>query len=307
MARFAEGPGTRGTPSMKKQHEVSFFAVAFLDVLGMRDAFRNLDFDPTISEPNMNAIQNAVKNTVNVMEKFREIYKEFESGSDEQMPPPLSAAVPPEARIALEKWRKPIVKHLQVGDAIMPYVSLAEGPQHSPVRGLYNLVLAAGSLSLFQLALKHPIRGGLDIGLGVEHPQAGLYSSAQVKAYELETHAGHPRILVGDSVTKYLDWVKGRPETSWEYKLDANLAPQIGALFCKDPSDGKLIIDYLGKSFRDQTSSHETARPLIKEAREFVGSQVEFWEQDKNEKLHARYKTLADYFDKRMYLWRSPG
>jgi len=53
------------------------------------------------------------------------------------------------------------------------------------MRAVYDLLLACGSLMLVQLAAEKPIRGGIDVGTGMDLDRK-LFSAAMVKAYELE-------------------------------------------------------------------------------------------------------------------------
>jgi hypothetical protein len=279
--------------------EVNFWAVAFLDLLGMRDALRRLDFDP--GDTNETAVVEAMRDSVGAMEKFKDVWRAFEDGQNDSALPAFGAALPPEAQAILKRWRRIQLKHTQLGDALVLYVPLYEAEDNSPVRGFQALLAACASLLLMQLAVGHPVRGGIDIGAGVEHPTGGLYSAALVKAYDLESKvAKYPRIVVGDGVEKYLRWIRSRRQENWLHKLDAGIVANIEGLLCPDPTDGHQIVDFLGKTFRDQVASG-LDRKIVRDAQAFAISQVAHWTQ--NDKLAERYRHLAAYFEKRMYLW----
>jgi hypothetical protein len=61
-----------------------------------------------------------------------------------------------------------------------------------PARGVYEIVLTCATMMLAQRAAGRPIRGGIDVGTGIEIDRE-LFGAAIVKAYEIESsRAGYP-------------------------------------------------------------------------------------------------------------------
>ena len=72
-----------------------------------------------------------------------------------------------------------------------------------PILGVYDILCTCAALMLVQLAIGHPIRGGLDVGTGMVVDDE-LFGAAIVKAYRLESQrAGHPRLVVGHGLLNY--------------------------------------------------------------------------------------------------------
>ena len=282
--------------------EVKFWAVAFLDVLGMRDALRRMDFDPHAGLPNAERLVAAMNESMGAMERFKDFWDSFEQGQQKAKAPPLNRSVSLATVELFRQWRQVQLKHQQLGDALVLYSPLHEAADNSPVRGLYLLFAACATLFLGQLARGSAIRGGIELGAGVEHKTGGLYSAALVKAFDLESKvAKYPRIVIGDTVKKYLDWIKSRHQ-SIRQKADAGAAEAIQQLICVDPDDGQMIVDYLGRGFRDQIAK-DHAETLVRHAHQFVREQVSHWKKLECAKLENRYRKLSSYFERRMYLW----
>lgn len=61
---------------------------------------------------------------------------------------------------------------------------------------------------LASLASKHPMRGGIDVGLATEIGPEEIYGTALERGYLLERDvARYPRIVIGDELWKYLNAV----------------------------------------------------------------------------------------------------
>ena len=101
-------------------------------------------------------------------------------------------------------------------------------------------------MHLFSLAAHHPLRAGLDVGVGTRLSTGEVYGSALERAYFLESNlAKYPRILVGDGLLEYLDWVSAQAPRSDFGQLAVLTAQKCRRFVCED-NDGRSMLDFLG-------------------------------------------------------------
>jgi hypothetical protein len=124
-----------------------------------------------------------------------------------------------------------------------------EGGDLAPLVTVFSALAAAAIVMLTSLASKHPLRGGIDVGLATEIGQGEIYGTALERAYLLEYKLAHyPRIVIGDELWKYLNSVLGefgKRETPIA-KVIANITEKTMGLIATD-TDERRILDYLGK------------------------------------------------------------
>jgi hypothetical protein len=73
-----------------------------------------------------------------------------------------------------------------------------------PIVTAFSAMSAAAVVILMSLASKHPLRGGIDVGLATETGPQEIYGTALERAYLLESQeAGYPRIVIGDELWRY--------------------------------------------------------------------------------------------------------
>ena len=148
----------------------------------------------------------------------------------------------------------------------------------------------------------HPLRGGIDLGWGVEVKYNEVYGGALAKAYTLESKiADFPRVVVGPSLLKYLQIETQRTQTDFISLVSSTLAEECLKLITEG-DDGYYFIDYLGECFRDigDTELHET----VLKAYDFVINESERHKANKNIKLAKKYSRLKSYMKSREGLWQ---
>jgi DNA-binding transcriptional MerR regulator len=223
----------------------------------------------------------------------------------------LLEKAPQHLREKVDRASRTEFRHRRYSDGLMVSVRLAPYEDHAPMTAVWMLVSLCGHLALEQLAAGQPIRGGLDIGVGVtvsadfdREAQDHLLGPVVVGAYELESDfAKWPRIVVGDEVRTYLEKATTAPT---EHVGDGGqqLARKLlNTLFTNE--DGSTMIDFLGKSFRDVCGPASAENVLA--ANRFVLAARDRWravDDERGPKLADRYATLARYFERRLHLWR---
>ncbi|HZL20441.1 MAG TPA: hypothetical protein VFG23_22110 [Polyangia bacterium] len=238
-----------------------------------------------------------------MIRRFHGLYDAFRTGADVPEVADVRKTQPPEIQQRVKEWRSTKISSLRFSDGLVLYSSLARSPEHSPVKALYELICACGSLMLTTLAWGHPVRGGIDVGTGLEIEGDQLYGPAVVKAYELESKphgAEYPRIVVGETLTDYLATNANKVGDVW-VNLDAQLARGIRELLTQD-ADGHTIVDYMGAGFKAKVS-YQLSPDLVRQARDFAAAELERFKREGNKKLIERYQRLVDYFERKADVW----
>src|SRR5208282_4925267 len=77
----------------------------------------------------------------------------------------------------------------------------SDGSDLVPIISVCSVLSAAAVVMLMSLANKHPLRGGIDVGLATDIGPQEIYGAALGSAYRLESEeAGYPRIVIGDEL-----------------------------------------------------------------------------------------------------------
>jgi hypothetical protein len=291
-------------PGSGYQH--GWWCVCFLDLLGQQEAFLRSDFVPgPADQEGLQKLIDALRASLGVVDSFRRLAASF--GLTVGMPQTLADSplleLPETLRGEANRLKSTRVRELRWSDGIVYYTPLAPSADHSPIFAVQRMLLCAAALELFQLSKGRPIRGGIDVGTGIE-AEGQLFGAALVKAYRLESKvAAYPRVVVGDDFVKFLEVSKTKPTQDLYGKVSAATADELLQLLARD-ADDRWIVDYLGPKAREQ---YVEALPRVTEfvtnARAFVMESRENFKSENNEKLFARYSALARYFDRNAHLW----
>jgi hypothetical protein len=156
------------------------------------------------------------------------------------------------------------------------------------------------------LACGHTMRGGIDIGVGIELSDDEIYGAALSRAYQLENRiAQYPRIVLGDELISYIQ--SKRLATKGDFFSEANkeMADLCTELIAID-TDGLPFIDYLGKGFKQHIAKNDTY-DIVKKAYDFIMKESVRCQDIRDSKLAFRYTLLRNYFEARMHLWSQAG
>ena len=187
-------------------------------------------------------------------------------------------------------------------DFVMLFLSLRDDINKVPMGGVFLALASAASTFLTMLAGGHVIRGGIDIGLGIEFWEGEIYGPALARAYALESKiANYPRIILGEELTRYIQLQQSRPQNDVFSVLNKHLADLCSTLVAID-DDGYPFLDYLGEGFKKHIMT-DLDQTIINKAFEFVIRESERYKASKNSKLAFRYSLLRDYIEHRMDNW----
>ncbi len=268
------------------------YLVAFLDVLGQREKFRQLWLPKTPEE--YATVEGVLRDTVGFVLALRRVFrKNFESFK---------------AGLKLKPGEENAIHtpdFVGFSDSFIAFVALRnEDEQRTPNIRIYSTLSASCVVMLTSLASEHALRGGIDVGMATEMCPGEIYGTALERAYLLESRqADYPRVLIGDELWRYLSL--GLAETE---KLTTPTAQFLGKLIQREmefttlDADGRRILDYLGPGIVN-ISTPGQANTMVKPAYQFVLDQHEHWLSNGNTKLSERYASLRRYFESRLPLW----
>jgi len=275
----------------QKHYILGHHLVAFLDVLGQREQFRQLRLPKTPDEEThaKEVIKNTAGYVLGLRQLFRTQFEVFEQGA--QMNAYTNEPVQP--------------SFVGFSDSFVTSVPLRDdGTGLVRVVTVFSALSSAAVVMIHSFAAKHALRGGIDVGLATEIGPGEIYGTALERAYILESEvAKYPRIVIGDELWKYLNTVltEFQKSTNPMAKSVTAIVRAIQKMVTAD-SDGKLILDYLGEFvFQNATPAH--VEQAVRPAYEFVLSEQKRLNAEGNLKLIDRYGSLRSYFESRLPLW----
>jgi hypothetical protein len=297
-----------GDPGPQLTH--GYWLVAFVDLLGQQEAFCKTDYLPNAEDPARRAaFADEVRASLGVVRTMRSLLDTFRAAlantAIEPGDPLYGLNSEALARIGAMKRRR--VREYRWSDGVMLACPLKPEPDHAvPILAVYDILCTCAALMLVQLAMGRPIRGGLDVGTGME-VDGELFGASLVKAYRLESkEAGYPRLLVGQDLVNYLQTSAHAPGLELERHFERMNANGCLGLLAAD-TDNRWILDYVGAQMRDILRGHldSATTKMFADARAFAHSSRGKYQRlgPAGQKLFDRYSQLVPYLDARAWLW----
>ena len=281
-------------------YELSWYLGAFLDVLGQGEKLRELRKLPT-NETEREETQKVLKETAGHILRQRELLEIYFEQYRE--PSSIFGSLPPNVQEKIHSARK-AAQYRYFSDSIIMMVNLKNEDEHfTPMNAVHGNIAACSYLLLLSLVDGKPIRGGLDVGLGITITPDEVYGPVLARAYCLESKvAKSPRIVVGDELWDYLNVVEKQKPHSLLGQMAVGLATVTKKYITTD-SDGLRILDFLGKQITNLLPKDER-RQLFIRAENYVMEQHACWKDRKHEGLEEGYGRLREYFVARRGLWQ---
>jgi len=259
---------------------VEWYAVSFLDILGQKNKLSVLNnMDLTDKEVNI-AIKNTYGNIQKLRSAIQKIYDTFEKKTTTNNP----------------KYGSNKIKINSFSDAVVNYISLRDDINKIPFNGIYNLLLANGWMLLSKLYEGVPIRGGIDIGRGIEFNTNGyeeLYGTALSNPYYIESNiANYPRIVIGKRLYDHIYNTSKSTNKKEADKINRGMAEKCLDLIIQD-KDGEYIIHYLSETYQ----TVDGFNTLCKKAKKFINNQLILFNDKQSIKEYQKYKKLIKYFE----------
>lgn len=288
---------------------ISFWVVAFLDILGYRSVLDKIDVFPFPDEGD--GRRNLEASFARAIHLRRRLILGVNSFITSMSEAPDLSGVPLQHRSTAASWHRARLMKSPGPDHMVLACSLLPTAGHFPLRGVYNVVGAAASALITQLSLGAddpddtlPLRGGIDLALGTRlQPEDVLYSPALTRAYDLESkEAIYPRIVAGRRLIAFLDDQVNLPRAGAETEFQRALAKRIRDMFFCD-RDGAIVLDFLGSGVREALGQGEKASDIVTLAWRYAQRAYARISDGGNERVAAKYAWLVDYMRPRISAW----
>ena len=286
---FAKDEVAMGKRHLRLEHHL----VVFLDVLGQREKLRALKLPKT--EEQAAAVTEILRQTAGFVLELRRVFEQrfttFESGLTNLKGHTTESIRP---------------KFVGFSDSFVISVPLGgHGSELVPIVSVFSALSAAATVMLNSLANRHPLRGGIDVGVAAEMGPTEIYGSALERAYLLECkEAEYPRIVIGDELCRYLDaaLINFQGQSTPEARSITAIIVKMKGWIAID-CDGKKILDYLGPAMAELGRSGDERGKAVKPIYEFVLTEQKQINEANNLKLIPRYQAFRHYVESRLHLW----
>lgn len=170
---------------MEQNYELEYFFTAFVDVLGQRERLRQLRGLPTTDEE-MEKTVAVLRETAGFVLWLRKTFLRFFEACNASTGT-FNALAPQQRQLAAELMHSE-VQCRGVSDSIIITVSLTNTDEHcTPMNGVHDALVAVSAMFLSALSVRHPVRGGIDVGVGLTLGPEEVYGAALERAYFLES------------------------------------------------------------------------------------------------------------------------
>jgi hypothetical protein len=276
----------------KRIYKLGHHLVAFLDVLGQRDRLRGLKKPANAQEED--EVKEVLRQMAGFVVELRTVFQnQFEA---------FEAGTPSMQRHTKEPLRPSFTGF---SDSFVTSVPLREeGHELVPIVTVFSALSAACVVMLTALASKHPLRGGIDVGLATEIGPGEIYGTALERAYLLECRvAKYPRLVIGDELWKYLNaaLTHFESQTTPVAKAITAIVRKTMQMIVTD-ADGRRVLDYLGLVMVENAGP-DHGQLMIQPAYDFVLTEQKLMLSKGDPELIGRYVLLRRYFESRLGPW----
>jgi len=283
---------------MKHEFIADHYLVAFIDVLGQSSAVLEGDAYPPATNDMQRKKARLKENSeyiVTLRDLFKKHYKKYRKNKDVF-----------EGLNDRQKKNEQIMRAFKaeikgVSDSMIINVPLENKTDNCiPVNNILATIQGICLIYNYSMSQQKPIRGGVDIGLGIRLGESEVYGSALVKAYQLETEkAGYPRVLIGESLWQYLNYVENQ-NAKTQYGIRAKkLAKQCKSYIKK--SNNHFFIDVIGEAVKN--SGLEINKSQVSQCYDHIVSVQKKYEKKNDTKLSSRYLQLKQYYQTNLPIW----
>jgi hypothetical protein len=275
---------------------VSNYCACFIDLLGQKNALKGQSVMPELNDDQKKAeFQSMVMKSVGAITRLQHHADFFRKASGETKS--RRSELSPADQLLYDEMSAPKAKQQRWSDGLVFYQSLNTKTAQCPMSSVLDIFMLSGSLCMFGLVDKQPIRGAVETSWGVELHENELYGAVVANSYVLESAvAQYPRIVIGEHTMNYLRaHLEHTPDHTDKLGIyNRNLAVTCLNMTAVD-QDGHDILNYLGVEFKNSVFREES-KSLYDDAYAFICGQYELHKANKNSKLAQRYTWLKGYF-----------
>ncbi|MEM7681632.1 MAG: hypothetical protein AAF288_06735 [Planctomycetota bacterium] len=283
-------------PKGKYKIEGKVYCAAWIDLLGQGEELRQVA---------------AVRDPGEQSEAFKKVAKQT-LGAVIDLRKSIDASVQEFTRLARSEMR-PMSDHEWVemkrlrsfeltckpySDALCVHIPTVNTMGFWSVAGIQSIMHALILCIPGYLITKHPVRGAVDVGIGMEISDSELYGPVLANVVHMESKvAVHPRVIVGQGMREFVNSMAAMPDDSpgmkpHEIRVCRAAASRMQSFFARD-RDGEWILHYLGKPVLDMLDDDGKWGDYLKQAFKSVCASIE---EARNPKVRAKYEWVAEYF-----------
>ena len=288
------------------EFSLQYYLTIYFDVLGQREGLRNIKRTPASDEKeekSLALVRDSATKVSMLREAFSKVFREAESHVQKM------AQIPPTFRVEfIESTKSSYCLH-GLSDAFVISVPLIPVNENCiAIKGAYSALAATCGIGLLALYIGVPTRAGLVVGAAVQLEEREIYGPAVERAMELANQSADSRLLVGDELLSYLDWVGSRQYSTLFGETAEKISKLCREMVTRD-IDGRFMLDFLGQSAKEVLEISIIDKDVVDGARKFVESQDRIESQyrkytDKGEeRLISGYSRLLRYFESRKGVW----
>ena len=277
-----------------KDATIERYIIAIIDVLGQKQELRRFRGLTLVAKNNVaitTAIQSTAKVVADLNSRVRNFFDSFDKADALQY-------LPPEER---NLFLNNPIEIRGIGDSVVVSLSMRNDVHKGTLRGVYGLLASLSSMAFLQGADGRFIRGGIELGLGIQFDNMAPYGDALAEAVVLESEiAEYPRVVLGKQLVAYLQLAAAGPATTPIEKVETKTAIACLELIAVD-SDAQWVLDPLGSAAHQQVSRSlgAGAKKLFDELSGNVQRELRKFRANGETKLVLRYELMAAYIDSR--------
>jgi hypothetical protein len=180
-------------------------------------------------------------------------------------------------------------------DLISSYVSLRDDKNKLQFEGIFFLLFSNCEVFLKMLAKGIPLRGGIDIGIGLKIEKDELYGTALSNPYILESKVAKSiRVVIGQELYEHIDnCAKSKVESNESLDYNIEYAKLCKKIIIQD-SDGEYILDYLSSEIHGMENFEE----ISKKAKDFLEKTQNELQIKHEFEVAKKYREAIKYFER---------
>jgi len=279
------------------------YVVGLIDLLNQGkqlDGWSSFPDTPSERAEFIEALKKTVGRVANIRKAFKGFVQNYPSKAERH---PAHAHLTDAQRAEYRRLHDFELGCQNFSDTIVLYSPLAIPGGDTTVFGVWGMLLGTASVLMLALAAGVPLRGGIEVGMAIDHFPDEIYGPVLRRAYLLEQHvAQYPRVVVGKAAMDYLHaCVEDAGETKAD-QFNRNMAQDCLSLIALD-QDGAPFVDFLGDPVYQLYQDKEDYREQAEKGHEFAKREHERFVHAQNYKLALRYAWLRQYYESRIGRW----
>ena len=277
---------------------VGGYVTAYIDLLGLGNQLARLDEfkNASVTEASgLPLLQESIGRILALRTMLTNYYSQMQPPSPDD--PRMEGLTTEQARA----YRESLTHNTKIrwfSDCCTISVPFKPDAVEQLLNGTLRLCYGLSFISLGMLAGGQPIRGGMDIGYGVELEKDEVLGSSLAKAYALEQRAQWPRVAIGADLVQLVQEPVERIADATKQGAVAGMRRMIQSMFSPPGADGIVFLDFLGREFRDRIASLPDREELLSKASATIRAALSNPQIASSEKLRAKYEWLRAYFEK---------